>query len=263
MDIKNFCLYCNEKTKIIRGTEEFVECRTCGLIMRRSQFLNNELDTLYANSWGNPLEEISETGATDSDLAQQFLHKMESSHEIKSVKEKNILDFGAGRGSMLVALKNSGAKVTAVEPYGCEYLAAQGFSAYKSLAEIPEDILFDGIITIDVIEHLTKPWEDLVQIRSRLVPGGWLYITTPNASGLNAKLNGTEWREAKRKGHLWLFRPPSLEKMLINTGYSQVHRVHWDIVYNKNLIARIKDFLLLRFHLDGELRFIATAPVTT
>lgn len=262
MDGYTSCLYCNGKTKLIWGTNEFIKCKDCGLIMRRSQFHHTELDILYANSWDNPLEEVSETGATDSDLAQQFLHKMESSHGIQ-VKGKHILDFGAGRGSMLFTLINAGAKVTAVEPYGWEYISDQGFSVYKSLTEIPENKLFDGIISIDVIEHLIEPWKDLTQILSRLVPGGWLYITTPNSDSLNAKLHGADWREAKRRGHLWLFRPQSLEEMLINTGYTQVHRVHWNIIYNKDLIVRIKDFLLLQFHLDGELRFLATRPIST
>ena len=169
MDSSTSCLYCNGKTERIWGTKEFVKCRTCELIKRRSTFLNNELDALYVNSWENPLAEVSETGTTDSDLAQ---------------------------------------------------------------------------------------------LRSRLVPGVWLYITTPNADSLNAKLNGAKRREAKRRGHLWLFRPKSLEKMLINTGYSHVHRVHWNITYIKKLAVRIKDSLLLRFHMNGELRFIATMPVS-
>lgn len=252
------CRYCNGKTKALWGTNEFVECMVCKLIMRESHSYTDKLETLYTDSWNDPLDQVSETGATDSGLAHQFLQSLECKPEISSVKEKHILDFGAGRGSMVAALKNAGARVVAVEPYGFEYLTAQGFSAYKSLSEIPKEILFDGIISIDVIEHLINPWENLSELMSRLNPGGWLYITTPNANSLNAILSGAEWREAKRRGHLWLFKPMTLENMLVHSGYNNVRRLRWEIIYNKNLLVRIKDFVLLKFNLDGELRFLAT-----
>jgi 2-polyprenyl-3-methyl-5-hydroxy-6-metoxy-1,4-benzoquinol methylase len=68
-----------------------------------------------------------------------------------------VLDYGAGRGAMALELKKRGADVVAVEPFGCDYLIELGVSAYRDLSDLPATLLFDGIVCLEVIEHLRDP----------------------------------------------------------------------------------------------------------
>jgi 2-polyprenyl-3-methyl-5-hydroxy-6-metoxy-1,4-benzoquinol methylase len=39
---------------------------------------------------------------------------------------------------------------------------------------------FDGVVCVEVIEHVTQDHLLVEQIARVLKPGGWLYLTTPN-----------------------------------------------------------------------------------
>ena len=89
-----------------------------------------------------------------------------------------------------------GAKLVAVEPFGYKFLAERGISVYRDLTHLPDELTFDGIVSLETIEHLRDPGGVLAGLYKRLSPGGWLLITTPNAAGLPARLMGQHWREA-------------------------------------------------------------------
>ncbi|MFI5106304.1 MAG: hypothetical protein ACHP79_15385, partial [Terriglobales bacterium] len=40
------------------------------------------------------------------------------------------------------------------------------------------DYVFDGVVSLDVIEHLTDPLIDLSKIRSRIIKNGWIFVST-------------------------------------------------------------------------------------
>ena len=52
---------------------------------------------------------------------------------------------------------------------------------------------FDVITLFDVIEHLPEPHDALGRIREWLAPGGRLFLTTPDAGSLIARLLGKNW----------------------------------------------------------------------
>ena len=157
---------------------------------------------------------------------------------------------------MTTALLNDGADVYAVEPYGYHFLKQKNITVFKDISEIPADIKIDGVVSLDVVEHLPRPWDDMHTIYQVLIPGGWIFVSTPNANSLNARINGAEWREAHRRGHLFLFNSLSLAKVLRESGYMKINRLYWNVIYDKNPIVKIKDWGLQLLRLDGELRFV-------
>ena len=205
------CPYCDSDLVMHWQNPRFDRCSKCGMILRNP--FPNELDLrrLYENSWKEPEENPHETGGAVINLADQYVSQLIAIVGIVSIQGRNILDFGAGRGMLMEELSRNGALVCGVEPYGCQYLLDLGFDAVNSLGEIPETRKFDGIVTIDVVEHLREPWAEIDVLFERLVPGGWLCIATPNPYGLNARISKNSWRELKRPGHILFLSDQTLK----------------------------------------------------
>ncbi|MBN1372490.1 MAG: hypothetical protein JW987_11180 [Anaerolineaceae bacterium] len=160
MKIKKTCPFCHSATESIWRGQLFLECRNCHLLIRNADLNKTDLDRLYRNSWAHPFSEIDETGGTTDRLARNYVAQLLSSLGQKHFEGKVVLDYGAGRGSMSFALQEAGAKVLAVEPYGYEFLSDHGIQTYKSIADMPLDQHLEGIVSLDVIEHLVEPWKD-------------------------------------------------------------------------------------------------------
>jgi SAM-dependent methyltransferase len=232
-------------------------CPKCELLFRDISSGDEAMDSLYEGSWQSPVEHASETGGTTSLLAGQYLSFLCKSLNKENLVGLNILDFGAGSGVMSEVLRNHGALVTAVEPFGYEYVAERKIPVYRSLEEMqPMGRVFDGVVSLEVVEHLQDPLKDLKIMHSLIKPDGWLYISTPNSQGLNARLKQDHWREVLKAGHLALYNPKSLSKLLLLAGFGG-KRLKWWIKYQDSKIIQIKDFLLQQFWLDGDLRMLA------
>jgi 2-polyprenyl-3-methyl-5-hydroxy-6-metoxy-1,4-benzoquinol methylase len=219
-----------------------------------------DLQSLYGQSWTAPMENISETGATTRTLGEEYAKRLAGSLGRADLKGLKILEHGAGRGEFLRALERLGAEVYALEPYGKSYLEQEGIRAYSSLDELPSDLRFDGIVSIDVVEHEIAAWTVLRRLNALLRPGGWLYVATPNPTGLNARVFGSNWREARKPGHLLFFEPKTLRRVLRDAGFSHSQRLRWIVPYQKSLLTRLKDSILTLAGLDGELRYLAFRP---
>jgi 2-polyprenyl-3-methyl-5-hydroxy-6-metoxy-1,4-benzoquinol methylase len=59
-------------------------------------------------------------------------------------------------------------------------LARLCYPSHRFLTAVPEPERFDSILLLAVIEHLANPQHFLTDLRSVLVPGGRIVITTPH-----------------------------------------------------------------------------------
>ncbi len=254
------CPNCREDTisALHWKNPRFHQCRRCGLIFRVPFPTLTTLAALYNTSWTAADENPSETGATGSVDARTFVGFLLRALGKPSFSGNRILDFGAGRGAMASALREAGAEILAIEPFGSDYLKGLGFNAHRDLDELPSHLRFDGIVSLEVLEHLLEPREALARLYGRLVDGGWLFVTTPNAAGLPAKLHRERWREAAKAGHVLFFTPATLKRILVETGFRDVRRLRWLVRYSgaPRLRAALH-FVLQSVLQDGHLRFLA------
>jgi len=240
-----------------RRFTSYLRCANCGLVFRSSIPSAAELDHYYQSAWASPQDAVDATGATGPELAKAYARKLAVSLGRSDFRGVRILDYGAGKGDMLVAMRDLGAEVFGVEPYGHGNLEEQGTRTFRSIQDLPKNFEFNGILSTDVIEHVECPWRTVAELRQRLEKTGWLYLATPNADSLSARVLAGRWTQAANPGHLHLFSPNSITLMLRQCGFRQVRRLRWFVRYRVGLGRRLLHLPLQLLSLDGELRFLA------
>lgn len=256
----NFCSFCGAKMKGYGSSKVFKQCTTCGMIFRDTQKEEILIDKLYEESWQKPEANIEKTGGTSLKLARIYTEYLLRDLRLNNFANKRILDFGAGRGSFSEALSEAGAEIFLFEPYGYDYLNSKGYKVFRDLAEIPESLKFDGIVSIDVMEHLEAPWSDLVKISLYVKEGGWIFLATPNSGSLNSIVNKHKWRELQNPSHLTMLNSKNFEVMLERVNLKEFKRLTWNIDYHQNGLRNIAIRVLRVFGLDGELRYLIRIP---
>jgi 2-polyprenyl-6-hydroxyphenyl methylase / 3-demethylubiquinone-9 3-methyltransferase len=110
-------------------------------------------------------------------------------HSRRPLEGKSALDVGCGAGLLAEPLARLGATVTAIDPAGeliaaaVDHSAGQGLAIdYRVAAVERVEGTFDLITAMEVIEHTTDPQQFLNSLAQRLVPGGLLILSTPNAT---------------------------------------------------------------------------------
>ncbi|MFY0628613.1 MAG: class I SAM-dependent methyltransferase [Reichenbachiella sp.] len=135
-----------------------------------------------------------------------------------------ILEIGCGGGAFLLEAQKRGWEV-----HGTEYT--------KEAADIPESqgvamkhgILqpsnyvsdFDIIVSIEVIEHINNPLEEVTNMYSLLRNGGLLYITTPNFNAIERYHLGEEYKVIGYPEHLIYFTPKTLNLLMKKVGFKK------------------------------------------
>jgi SAM-dependent methyltransferase len=152
-----------------------------------------------------------------------------------------LLDVGASYGHFLAAAANtyiaSGIEVSA---------AAADWGRTTFGVDVTVESVYGmsgrrtgtcGAITFwDVIEHLEDPGAAIDEIRNSLVPGGWLFVSTPDAGSLVAKLMGVRWHYLDPVQHINLFSLANLSRLLSNHGFTVAHHRHFGRSYRASYV---------------------------
>jgi SAM-dependent methyltransferase len=127
---------------------------------------------------------------------------------------RHLLDFGAGNGRFCVALLERGHAMHAVEPDARlrERIGGRGVDARESLEGFAPEQRFDGIYSINVLEHIEDDAGLLRAFRDRLRPGGRLLLYVP-AFPLLFSAND------RRVGHLRRYRREGLVSLVRAAGF--------------------------------------------
>lgn len=135
-----------------------------------------------------------------------------------------LLDVGANFGYFVSEAAASGLDARGVEPnpaavtWGRDHLHADLAvgSAYDARPEFSSR--FDAVTMFDVIEHLDDPGLAIDRCREHLAPHGRLFLTTPDAGSLMARLLGRQWYYLDLIQHVSLFNRRNLTRLLAAHG---------------------------------------------
>ena len=131
-----------------------------------------------------------------------------------NVKEKNVLDIGAGTGDFLNTCKSNGWNVFGVEPSNDARLIAKekGVALKSKLEELPIN-KFDVITLWHVLEHVDNLCEYVSKLKELLTDTGRLVIAVPNYKSYDANYYKEYWAAFDVPRHLWHFSQTSIHKI--------------------------------------------------
>lgn len=130
---------------------------------------------------------------------------------LKNLKNKSILDIGAGQGSFLYYIKNQFKSSLGVD-FSVNNLKKKSISKIKFISVNPEKFIekslkkFDVITLNNVLEHVTDPTSFMKKIHKNIKKNSYIIVTVPNDfSDLQNETN----KKAKRKKY-WICSPEHL-----------------------------------------------------
>ncbi len=137
----------------------------------------------------------------------------------------NLLDVGCASGLFLQEAKKRGWKVYGSE-YGDEQVAhcrSLGITMHQGplTEQAFQGVEFDVITSIEVIEHINNPVQEMQLIHAKLRAGGLFYCTTPNFNALSRFYLRDKYNIISYPEHLSYYTPGTLSKLMHSTGFKK------------------------------------------
>jgi len=124
-----------------------------------------------------------------------------------------VLDFGAGRGTFALPLRNSGRRVIAVEPENAarQHLEAHGLEAHPAVDAIPPHAV-GAVYSLNVLEHIEDDGAALKALFQCMRPGAPLFLYVPAFPILYSAMDA-------RVGHVRRYRKKGLVRLVRDAGF--------------------------------------------
>jgi SAM-dependent methyltransferase len=213
--------------KAVPGTFSYLRCDTCRTVFQWPQPDDDVLSRSYAADYGNYQAEATLIERLGEPIARREAKRVARHADAASP----LLELGCGTGRFLDRLRASGwtGALTGVEYDDVTAQATSrrlGISVSSGTVEATPllDGEFGAIVLRHVIEHLRDPLAQLPRLRRALRPGGLLYLATPDANALSARVFGERWWGYEVPRHLVVFSAQALQDALTDAGFTVVDR---------------------------------------
>ncbi len=214
----------------------YVQCRKCDFVYV-TPFVSYKMWRSYFKHFSKDAELVNRQ-VIDSRFSEDFLkgdrdrftYYLRLLRKFKS--EGSVLDVGCLTGSFLKFSRELGYQPLGVEyrPYAIEAARKhfgiemiRGFFEEVAPGMIQRHQLFDIITFWETLEHMLYPASALKFCNKLLRPGGLVAITVPNFDNLQVKLLKERCFHciggAGNAGHINMFTPSTLERMLSENGF--------------------------------------------
>jgi SAM-dependent methyltransferase len=228
-DICHACPACgrgkNELFMTYNGCDLY-ECKSCGTIYMFPFLDDGAAQAFYANSYDN----------TTSGYFAKIDKKMRRSRSrIRRLKRYvhsgRFLDVGCNGGFVVEAAREAGfiGHGLDIDPVSINY-AKKSYPENSFFLGVVERYIdsrpgkFDLIYSSEVIEHVANVRSFANSIVELLVPGGVVYLTTPDISHWRTPRDLTKWDAFGPPAHCTYFTPESLIGLLEDVGLTIIYR---------------------------------------
>jgi SAM-dependent methyltransferase len=160
--------------------------------------------------------------------------------------EGRLLDIGAGAGILVEEAIELGFEAIGVEPSAPLFEKAQAYGLPIINTVLPSRLVdgcFDVVTLVDIIEHVSDPYDLLVQAVNVLAEDGVLLVVTPDARSAASRILGWKWWHY-RIAHIGYFNRANLLLLLDRVGLEpvSVNRPSWYFPLNY-LLERVQSYL--------------------
>jgi SAM-dependent methyltransferase len=196
------------------GPWAVVECEGCGLLMTWPRPTDAQLSRFYGEESyyeRRGMGEDASAGARDRalDLRRRF------------PTATSVLDFGAGEGHLVKALRDVGIRAEGVEPARPGRDAALRLHAVELAPDLSAAVgaPWDLVLLVHSLEHVSDPLDTLRSIAARVARGTAIFVEVPHAASVEM------WRRADRAkildlpAHLFHFTPKTLAPLVRRSGF--------------------------------------------
>lgn len=138
--------------------------------------------------------------------------RLQRIQQITGKQNPTILDYGCGNGLFVEFLKSKGIEVHGHDKFNPKYNRLK-FSQY------------DCVTLIEVVEHLTAPFPELLQIKQVLIPGGKVMIETSFTDWLTPE----DIYVAPQQGHCTIFSHAGLDHLMATFGFQPGQHINRNV----------------------------------
>jgi len=216
--MRQHCSVCHSALLELQEQYTYRKCSSCGTFFV-DQTPNRQQIIKGLNRWADKITDERDDAQFPTKITYQRVNTLIRLNRIG----KNLLDVGCGKADFLLAARNAEFHVSGMdiaEPI-IRQLVRHKIPAYTSLKEI-QNGMFDVVTCFDVIEHTTDPKRLTEEMHRVTKKDGILFLSTPNAASISAKLLGKSWWVFGPDGHYILFTPIGLRILLEKIGYSVI-----------------------------------------
>ena len=133
-----------------------------------------------------------------------------------------LLEIGCGEGLLLGELQRASFHVQGVEASETASAAARAAELNVATGYFPHPAVrgpFDCVVMSQVLEHLERPREILVEIAAILAPRGRLLLVQTHWLGVMPQRYREKWYAWVPEQHFWHFTPRGLETLAAPLGF--------------------------------------------
>ena len=215
----NACLLCgSEKLSALKkfSKHHLVHCMNCSFVFSKKKPTIGELLAIY--DYYPIFQTMSPITLKRFDELLDYLERFR--------KTNNLIDVGSGDGYFLDRARLRGWNVFGTEftDDKVAFSRAKGITMHKGVLDVNNYSagFFDVIISIEVLEHINNPLDEIAKFNILLRQGGAVYLTTPNFNSISKLLLRENWNIVFYPEHLCYYTSKTLRLLFDKSGFRTV-----------------------------------------
>jgi ubiquinone/menaquinone biosynthesis C-methylase UbiE len=194
----------------------------------------------------------------------RFFHTLKAKKFYQKFKPETVVEVGCGRGYILSILAKLGCKVVGIESAGAaDWILNNPEINVHGVIDGErwpiDDHSIDLVIIWHVFEHVTEPFEVLLEMKRILTEDGAICMSVPNIDSLQARLSLRNWFHLDVPRHHFHYTQTGIEKIIDRAGMKVIQREAGDFTQNlygwfqtlSNMMIPVENNLMYRFLQGG------------